>query len=93
MPSTHRGKGAGEGASVQRTRPPNLDTARTTCPHPHPSPPAAVPPSPLQGEGLAHTQTSLWYSGQVHFFHFKPEPQGQGSLRPIFFSACIGMGF
>ena len=35
---------------------------------------------------------SGWYWGQAHFFHFKPEPQGQGSLRPIlttFFTGCF----
>ena len=26
---------------------------------------------------------SGWYSLQVHFFHFRPLPQGHGSLRPI----------
>src|SRR5699024_5723637 len=26
---------------------------------------------------------SGWYCWQVHFFHLRPLPQGQGSLRPI----------
>ena len=56
-----------------------------------------VPPdSPLYDETLAQRRSyscllytschcrSGWYSLQVHFFHFSPLPQGQGSLRPIF---------
>ena len=27
------------------------------------------------------------------FLYFLPDPQGQGSLRPTFFSTCTGMGF
>ena len=36
-------------------------------------PSAASPP--------AYISSSEWYSLQVHFFHFFPLPQGQGSLR------------
>jgi hypothetical protein len=44
---------------------------------------SAFPGKPIYSEAAL----SWWYSAQVHFFHFRPLPQGQGSLRPtlIFF--------
>ena len=39
---------------------------------------------------LRTQRRSGWYSLQVHFFHFRPLPQGQGSLRPILVTRMRG---
>ena len=41
--------------------------------------PSGFPQS--RGRSWPHPQASRWYSGQVHFFHFNPLPQGR--RRPV----------